>query len=99
MLKKFPTKFKYSIAIYTLNVCKTSTKKTSINSQLTTKQNIHFENQALPILKIRPPYITLLQKTKNVKIIKKDFSDFLSNQYKIMMTDCRILYRNEETLS
>ena len=99
MLKKFPTKFKYSIAIYTLNVYKTSTKKTSINSQLTTKQNIHFENQALPILKIRPPYITLLQKTKNVKIIKQDFSDFLSNQYKIMMTDCRILYRNEETLS
>ena len=67
MLKKFPTKFKYSIAIYTLNVYKT--------------------------------YITLLQKTKSVKIIKQDFSDFLSNQYKIMMTDCRILYRNEETLS
>ena len=32
MLKKFPTKFKYSIAIYTLNVYKTSTKKTFINS-------------------------------------------------------------------
>ena len=27
ILKKFPTKFKYSIAIYTLNVYKTSTKK------------------------------------------------------------------------
>ena len=32
MLKKFPTKFKYSIAIYTLTVYKTSTKKTFINS-------------------------------------------------------------------
>ena len=48
---------------------------------------------------MRPPCITLLQKTKNVKIIKQGFSDFLSNKYKIMMTDCRILYRNEETLS
>ena len=81
-----------------LNVYKTSTKKTVINSQFRTKQNIHFDNQALPILKIRPPYITLLQKTKNVKIIKQNFSDFLSDQYKIMMTDCRILYRNEEAL-
>ena len=27
MLKTFPTKFKYSTAIYTLNVYKTSTKK------------------------------------------------------------------------
>ena len=65
---------------------------------MTTKQNIHFENQALPILKIRPPYITLLQKTKNVKIIKQNFSDLLSDQYEIMMTDRRILYRNEEAL-
>ena len=99
MIKTIPTKFKYSVAIYTLNVCKTSTKKTSINSWLKTKQNIHFENQALPILKIRPLYITLLQKTKNVKIMKQNFSDFFSDQCKIMMTDCRTLYRNEEALS
>ena len=98
MLKKFPTKFKYSIAIYTLNVYKTSTKKTAINSQLRTKQNIHFENQALPILKARPSYITLLQKTKIDKIIKQNFSEFISDQYKIMMTDCRIIYTNEEAL-
>ena len=52
----------------------------------------------MPILKIPPPYITLLQKTKSVKIIKQNFSDLLSDQYKIMMTDCRILYRNEEAL-
>ena len=58
-----------------------------------------FENQALPVLKIRPLYITLLQKTKNVKIIKQNVSDFLSDQYKIMMTECRTLYRNEEALS
>ena len=63
-----------------------------------TKQNIHFENQALPVLKIRPPYITLLQKNKSVKIIKQNFSDFLEDQRKIMMTDCRILYSNEEAL-
>ena len=83
MLKKFPTKFKYSIAIYTLNVYKTSAKKTAINSQLRTKQNIHFENQALPILKMRPAYITLLQKTKNVKIIRPNFSDFLSDSTRL----------------
>ena len=59
---------------------------------------MHFENQALPILKIRPPYITLLQKTKNVKIIKQNFSDFLSDQCKIMITNCRTPYRNEEAL-
>ena len=45
-----------------------------------------------------PPYITLLQKTESVKIIRLNFSDFLSDQYKIMMTDCRILYRNDEGL-
>ena len=83
MLKKFPTKFKYSIAIYTLNVYKTSAKKAAINSQLRTKQNIHFENQALPILKIRPAYITLLQKTENVKIIRPNFSDFLSDSTRL----------------
>ena len=96
MLKTFSTKFKYSAAIYTLNVQKTSTKKTSINLQLKTKQNIHFENEALAIC---PPYIILQQKTKNVKIIKPKFSDFLNDQYKIMMTDCKILYKNEEALS
>ena len=49
-------------------------------------------------MKICPPYITLLQRTKNVKIIKQNFSVLLSDQYKIMMTDCRILCRNEEAL-
>ena len=37
--------------------------KNLINSKLRNKQNIYFENQALSILKIRPPYITSQQKT------------------------------------
>ena len=40
---------------------------------LSTKQNINFENQALPIFKIRPPNITFLQKIKNVKNSKTKF--------------------------
>ena len=48
---------------------------------LSTKQNINFENQALPIFKIRPPNITLLQ-----KILRLNFSKVLSEQYKIMIT-------------
>ena len=59
---------------------------------------LDFETQTLPILKIHPLYITLLQKPKNVKIIKQSLSDFLSDQHKIMMTDCGNLYRNQEAL-
>ena len=97
MLKKFPAKFKYSIAIYTLNVYKTSTRKPPlIHSWELSKISI-YESRIINI-KNTSPYITLLQKTKSVKIIRLNCSDFLSDQYKIMMTDCRILYRNEEGL-
>ena len=98
MLKKFPAKFKYSIAIYTLNVYKTSTRKPPlIHSWELSKMSIY--ESRITNIENTPPYITLLQKTESVKIIRLNFSDFLSDQYKIMMTDCRILYRNEEGLS
>ena len=42
------------------------------------QKNIRVENQVLPILKIRPPYITLLQKTKSIEIYE---TKFLSDQY------------------
>ena len=38
---------------------------------LSTKQNISFQNQVFPILKICPSNITLLQKTKDARISKK----------------------------
>ena len=38
------------------------------------------------------------KKLKTFKIIRLNFSDFLSDQYKIMMTYYRILYKNEEVL-
>ena len=38
------------------------------------------------------------KKLKTFKIIRLNFSDLLSDQYKIMMTYYRILYKNEEVL-
>ena len=45
-------------------------KMASISSKLSTAKIISFENQPLAILKICPPNITLLQKTKNSRISK-----------------------------
>ena len=47
-------------------------KMTSLN----TSQRISPENQPVAILKICPPNITLLQKTKNPRISKTKFSQF-----------------------
>ena len=65
MVKKSPIRFKYNTATYMLNVYRTSTKK-NFNLQLSPTQYIGFENQVLPILKIRLPKTTLIQKNEKL---------------------------------
>ena len=55
MLKNLPTKFKYNVAIYKLNVYKTSIKKSPLSHSSAPREILilkYFENQALPILTI-----------------------------------------------
>ena len=62
---------------------------------MSTKQNIHFENQASPILKIRRRNITLLQKLKSVKSSKTNFFRFFNSTIQYY-DDCKTLHRNNE---
>ena len=65
---------------------------TSVNSKMSTTQNISFKIQTLLVLKIRPLNINLLQKTKNIRNLK-NYNFLIVSKYCNLIIDYKILFR------
>ena len=75
-----------------------STKKPSLIHSWAPKKISILRIRYCQYWKYVPHILLYYKKLKTLKIIRLNFSDFLGDQYKIMMSDCRILYKNEEVL-
>ena len=82
MLKNLPTKFKYNVAIYKLNVYKTSIEK----PPLAPRKILILRIKHCQYWKYVPLILLYYKQLKTLELLRLNFSKFLGDQYAIMIT-------------